>query len=175
MEFQISYDLNEFKKYYRSLRDLHAYYATLGRDTDIGVLGIVEERHIKNNPNHLVIWKNRSTIIGHAIWHESNTEEHIKSDPRDESDQRILRNFLQGNGEFVELHELWLRTEFRGQGFGQRFFNFFEDFIRKQGFPAIVFYTDNPAAAAICRKRGYQEDFLTDENWLVFYLSLNLA
>jgi len=38
-----------------------------------------------------------------------------------------------------------------------------------------VYYTDNPAAIAICRKRGYKEDLLTKENWHVFHLSLSEA
>jgi hypothetical protein len=34
-----------------------------------------------------------------------------------------------GQGSFVELHELWFGKEYRGMGFGKRFFDFFEEFL----------------------------------------------
>jgi len=84
-----------------------------------------------------------------------------------------LKKLLGGKKEFIELHEIWLRKKHRGKGYGKRFFEFLEDFIRKRGYDSIVYYTDNSAASAICRKRGYKEDFLPRNNWYVFHLSLN--
>ena len=101
------------------------------------------------------------------------TDEHKEGDPRDREDREILRKFLGGKRDnIVELHEIWLRTKYRGKGYGKMFFEFFEKFIRKGGYDSIVYYTDNPAAIAICRKRGYKENYLTKENWHVFCLIL---
>lgn len=68
----------------------------------------------------------------------------------------------------VELHEIWLIKKHRGKGFGKQFFKFFEKFIRNKGYNSIVYYTDNPDAIAICRERGWKEDFPAKENWHVF-------
>jgi len=174
MRFVVGCNLDEFKRYYRTLEDLHDYFKTLGLpDVVHGELGPVEEDIIKKDPSHLVVWRENDEIIGHAIWHETNTEEHRKGDPRDVGDREVLEKLLGGKRDFVELHELWLRRKQRGRGYGERFFEFFEDFISKRGYDSIVYYTDDPAASAICRKRGYREGFLQKEMWHVFHLSLN--
>ncbi len=64
----------------------------------------------------MIVWKEDGRIIGHAIWHESNATEHTGGRPRDEKDKEVLEQLLDGKKDFVELHELWLRNEFRGQG-----------------------------------------------------------
>ena len=79
----------------------------------------MEESHIARDPAHLIVWKESSEILGHAIWHESNTEEHVKGDPRDEDDRKILRTLVAPGKEFVELHEVWLKTEYRGKAMEQ--------------------------------------------------------
>jgi len=174
MKFVVGCDLEEFKRYYQTLNELHDYFKTLRlADVKFGQLGAIEEGIIKRDSSHLIVWKENNEIIGHAIWHPSNTDEHRIGDPRDEEDKKILRGLLGGKKDFVELHEIWLRKKHRGKGYGKRFFEFFEDFVRKQGYDSIVYYTDNPAAIAICRKRGYKEDFLTKENWNVFHLLLS--
>ncbi|MCK4668762.1 GNAT family N-acetyltransferase, partial [Candidatus Bathyarchaeota archaeon] len=104
--------------------------------------------------------------------HETNTEEHRKGDTRDKEDKEILRRLLGGKKDnIVELHEIWLRKKHRGKDYGKRFFEFFEHSIRNKGYDSIVYYTDNPAAVAICRERGYKESFLEKEKWYVFCLS----
>jgi len=161
MRIVVGCDLKEFKRYYRTLEDLHEYFKTLGlADVRFGELGVVEEGIIKKDPSHLIVWRENNEMIGHAIWHEANTDEHREGDPRDKEDREMLRRLLGGKKDLVELHEVWLRTKYRGKGYGKRFFEFFEDFIKKRGYGSIVYYTDNPAATAICRKRGYKEDFL---------------
>jgi GNAT superfamily N-acetyltransferase len=85
----------------------------------------------------------------------------------------MLRRLIGTKKDFIELHEIWLKTKHRGNGHGKKFFQFFENFAKKRGYNSITYYTDNPAAIAICRKRGYKEDFLKTENWHVFYLNLN--
>jgi GNAT superfamily N-acetyltransferase len=77
------------------------------------------------------------------------------------------------NENIVELHELWLKPLHRGQGYGQEFFKFFEQFIREQGVSGILYYTNNPAAIKICRKRGYKEAFLSNSQWHIFALSFD--
>ena len=165
MKFVVGCDLNEFKRYYQTLNELHDYFKTLRlADVKLGELGAVEEGIIKRDSSHLIVWRENNEIIGHAIWHPSNTDEHRIGDPRDKEDKKILRGLLGGKKNFVELHEVWLRKKHRGKGYGKRFFEFFEDFVRKRGYDSIVYYTDNSAAIATCRKRGYKEDFLKKEN-----------
>ena len=72
-----------------------------------------------------------------------------------------------------QLLETWLRKEHRGQGYGKKFFAFFEGFVRSKGYDSIVYYADHPAAISICRKRGWKEDFLANEKWHVFCLLLS--
>ena len=170
----MGYDLKAFKRYFETLVDLHEYYRSLGlRDEGLRDLGETEEKIVQANPYRLIVWLEDDEIVGHVIWHESNTDEHRVGDPRDVEDKRLLRELLGGMKDFVELHELWLRTAHRGKGYGKEFFEFIEKFIRKQGHDSIIYYTDNPAAIAICRKRGYKEAFLKKEKWYIFHLVLN--
>ncbi len=173
MRFVIGCDLQEYKRYYQTLDDLHNYYRTLGlADVTFGELGLTEEEIIERDPSHLIVLRENNTIIGHAVWHETSTDEHREDDPRDSEDRKALRNLCGGKKDsVVELHEIWLRKKYRGKGYGKKFFEFFEDFVKKKGFGSIVYYADHPAALAICRKRGWKEDFLEEENWYVFCLS----
>ena len=124
------------------------------------------EAFVKAKLFNLIVWKENDKIIGHAVWHESNTEEHRKDDPRDKVDREILEKLLGGRKDFVELHEVWLMKEHRGKGYGKEFFEFFEQFIRCKGYDSIVFYAYHPAAIAICRQRGYREDYGVEETGL---------
>jgi len=173
VRFVIGCDLKEFKEYYKN-NGIHNYFRTLRlADTKFGQLGAVEEEIIKKDPSHLIVWRENDEIIGDAIWHESSTDEHRKGDPRDKEDRVILRRLLRGRKDnIVELHEVWLKKKHRGKGYGKKFFEFFEKFVKMKGFDSIVYYTDNPAAIAICRKRGYKEDYLEKEKWHIFCLSL---
>jgi len=158
-------DLEEFKEYYKR----NGFAGEQGT----GELGITEEKIVSQNPAHLIVWRENNEIIGDAIWHETSTDEHRKGDPRDREDRRILRKLCGGKRDnFVELHEIWLMKEYRGKGYGKRFFDYFEDFVRKKGFESFVYYADHPAALAICRKRAYKEDYLKDMKEYVFYCPL---
>ena len=164
VEFVVGCDLEEFKEYYKR----NGYVGELGT----GELGITEEKIVTQEPSHLIVWRENDKIIGHAIWHETNTEEHRKGDPRDKEDREILRNLLGEKRDFVELHEIWLMKEYRGKGYGKKFFAFFEEFMRKKDYDSIIYYAFHPAALTICRQRGYKEDYLTKEAEYVFYLLL---
>lgn len=84
----------------------------------------------------------------------------------------VLEKLLGGKKDFVELHEIWLIKECRGEGYGEMFYDFFEKFMKRKGYSDII-YADNPAALAICRKRGYKEgEYLEGAKEYVFYLSL---
>ena len=170
MRIVVGCNLEEFKRYYKTLRDLHNYYTILGlQDVNVGELGDTEKQWVMKDPTHLLVLRRADEIVGHAIWHETNTEEHRKGDRRDKEDRAVLRRLLGGRRDkVVELHEIWLRKKHRGKGFGKQFFQFFEKFIRNKGYDSIVYYTDNLAAIAICRERGWKEDFLARENWHVF-------
>jgi len=156
LKLVVGCDLDEFKKY--SKRD--------GARVDLVVL----EKVIPRDPSCLIVLREGGEIIGHAIWHETNTLEHRKGDPRDKEDREVLERLLGGKKDFVELHEVWLLEEYRGRGYGKKFFEFFEEFIRNKGYDSIVFYADHPAALAICRQRGYKEDYETGIAEHVFYL-----
>jgi GNAT superfamily N-acetyltransferase len=158
-------ELEEFKEYYRR----NGFAGEQGT----GELGITEEKIISQDPAHLIVWRENNKIIGYAIWHEASTDEHRKGDLRDREDREILRKLCGGKKDnIVELHEIWLTKEYRGKGYGKRFFKFFEEFIRGKGYDSFVYYADHPAALAICRKRGYAEDYLESEDYHVFYIQL---
>jgi len=159
MRFVVGCDLEGFRRYYR-------------RSGIAENLGAIEEKIITMNPSHLIVWRENSKIVGHGIWHESNTEEHRKGDPRDEEDRQALRKLLGGKKDFVELHEIWLMKEYRGKGQGKKFFDFFEELIKKKGHYSIVYYANHPAAIAICRQRGCLENYLKSIGEYIFYLSL---
>ncbi|MDH5374884.1 MAG: GNAT family N-acetyltransferase [Candidatus Bathyarchaeota archaeon] len=164
MKFVVGCDSEEFKEYYKR----NGFAGEQGT----GELGITEEKIVTQDPSHLIVWRENNEIIGDAIWHETNTEEHRKGVPRDKEDKEILEKLLGGKKDFVELHEVWLMKEYRGRGYGKKFFVFFEEFMRNRGFDSIVYYADHPAALAICRKRGYKEDYLKSESEYVFYIPL---
>jgi len=96
-------------------------------------------------------------------------------------DKEILQGFMGKEKDFIELHELWLTEQHRGKGYGKQFFDFFEDYIRSKGYDSLVYYAFDPAAVAICRKRGYKEAYGLKEagpygkieTMYVFYLRLN--
>ena len=109
---------------------------------------------------NLIVWRDDGDeVIGHTLWHEASTEEHRKGDPRDKEDREILERLAGGKKDVVELHEVWLDERHRGKGFGKLFFPFFEDYVRRRGYDAIVYYAYHPAAVAICRQRGYKEAY----------------
>ncbi len=169
MRFVEGCDLQEFSK----------YLVKLGQYTGKGELDGLRSR-LESGRFSLIVFRENDEIIGHAIWHETNTEEHRKGDPREKEDKEILHGFLGKKKDFIELHELWLRTEYRGKGYGKQFFDFFEDHMRRKNHDSIVYYAFDPAAVAICRKRGYKEAYGLKEagpygkieTMYVFYLRL---
>jgi GNAT superfamily N-acetyltransferase len=166
MRIVVGCDLEEFKRYYTELARDKEWQGTFGftEELDTGW-----ERVLVENPSLLLVFRDNDKIIGHAIWHETGTDEHRKGDPRDRDDREILKKLCsEKRGSMIELHELWLRKKHRGKGYGKRFFEFFEDFIKKKQYDFIVYYADHPAAITICRKRGWREGFLTGKNWHVF-------
>jgi GNAT superfamily N-acetyltransferase len=167
-----AYSIEEFKEYYSTLSDLRDFYVSrTHRDPGPFKLGPDEEQHFLRDPNHLIMFTNEGETVGHCIWHETSTEEMTPGDPRDEEDRDCLRQLFGGEKtNLVELHELWMRSEYRGRGFGHLFFSFFEAYVEAAGFDGIVYYTDHEAAIAICRKRGYREAFLKSGGWYVFAL-----
>ncbi len=129
---------------------------------------------VKGNFLQLIVWRQDSKIVGHAVWHESNTEEHRKGGyPRDKEDRETLRKLLGKKKDFVELHEIWLIKKYRKKGYGNEFFNFFETFMKSKGYADLVFYADHPAALSALRKHGYKEGgYLKGSKEYVFHHSL---
>ena len=162
MKFVAGCNLEEFKRYIKRI----GLYKGAGQLDEL-------ERMLKNRLLNLIVWRENGEIIGHAIWHETNTEEHRKGDPRDKEDKEALERLLGGKKDFVELHEIWLMKEHRGKGYGKKFFGFFEEFMRKRGFDSIVYYANHPAAVHICRNRGCKEEYLKQIGEYVFYIRLN--
>ncbi len=160
MRFVVGYeDLGEFREYYR---ELNLPWGELSNSINEGILS--------GNPAQVILWKRDEAILGHAIWHESSTVEHGRGSPRDAQDRELLETLLGERKSFVELHEVWLRREHRGKGYGKQFFDFFEEFIANRGHDTIVYYADDPAALTICRRRGYRE---AKGKWSVFALSVS--
>jgi len=123
--------------------------------------------------SQLIVWRYNGEIVGHAVWHESNTEEHRKGVPRDKEDREALEKLLGNKKGFVELHEWWLIEKHRGKGYGNEFLDFFETYMKSHGYADLVFYADHPAALAAFRKHGYREGgYLKRLNEYVFHLSL---
>jgi len=159
--------------------EFSAYLAKLGLYSGKGELERLKG-HLDKKHFNLIVFRENDEIIGHAIWHETNTEEHRKGDARDKEDKEILQRFFGGKKDFIELHELWLTKEHRGKGYGKRFFDFFEDYMRNKGYDSIIYYAFDPAAVAICRQRGYKEAYGVKEagpygnieTMYVFYLRL---
>ena len=143
-------------------------------------LGPTEERLIVENPDRLIMWRDEGALVGHTIWHASNTRVHPDGEPREADDRRILEESLNVVGDFIELHEIWLSDDYRGRGYGSSFFDYFEDMVKRKGFKYIVYYADHPAARSICRKRGYIEaetielDGITGERGLYYVLAKEL-
>jgi len=148
MRFVEGCDFQEFSK----------YLARIGQYTSEGEL-VRLRNSLESGRSNLIVFRENGEIIGHAIWHETDTEEHRKGDPREKEDREILHGFMGKGKEFIELHELWLTQEHRGKGYGKQFFDFFEEYIRNKGYDSLVYYAFDPAAIAICRKRGYKEAY----------------
>jgi GNAT superfamily N-acetyltransferase len=143
VKFELGCEFDEFCQYYESVLP-----SVEGRENGL--------MYLKQNPEHLIVWREIDEIVGHAIWHHSTTDEHQPGNPRDEADRALLRKLFDGRMDIVELHEVWLKKEHRGKGYGAQFFAYFEEFMRGKHKTEIAYYAYNPAALAICRKRGYK-------------------
>ena len=136
------------------VKELRAHLESLGLS-----LGPTEERLITEKPERLILWREDGALVGHAIWHASNTKVHPDGKPRNAEDRHILEDELGVEGDFIELHEIWLSDTYRGRGYGSEFFKCFEDMVKEKGYHTIVYYADHPAAMSICLKRGYREAY----------------
>lgn len=141
-----------------NFQEFSKYLAKIGQYTAEGELDKLRNS-IESGRCNLIVFRENDEIIGHAIWHETNTEEHREGDPREKEDREILQGFMGKGKDFIELHELWLTEEHRGKGYGKQFFDFFEDYMKNKGYDSLVYYAFDPAAIALCRKRGYQEAY----------------
>jgi ribosomal protein S18 acetylase RimI-like enzyme len=152
-----------------NLEELREYWNRSGYDGNLDHLMNV----VIKDPAQLIVWKENDRIVGHSVWHESNTIEHRKGDPRDIEDREALKKLLGKKKDFVELHEIWLIKEYRQKGYGNEFFDFFETYMKSKGYADLVFYADHPAALAAFRKHGYKEGgYLKGAKEYIFYHSL---
>jgi hypothetical protein len=154
VNFEVGYDLEKFRSYYKLTLASPDYVAAVGEND-----GTVELRYVTEDPSRLIVWTQEDQIVGHSIWHESNTDEHRNGVPRNDDDRSVLRELLGGRRDFVELHELWLGREHRDKGYGKEFFEFFERFISDRGYEWVVHHAFDQAVLAICRSRGYKEAY----------------
>jgi GNAT superfamily N-acetyltransferase len=152
LNLEVGCDQGKFRSYYLKTIASEAYKRDVGEND-----GSVELEYVAADPSHLILWKDGEQILGHAIWHESNTDEHRPGVPREEDDKRLLRELLGGRADFIELHELWLPPEHRGKGYGRQFFDFFESSVSSKGHNIMVHHTFDETVAGICRRRGYKE------------------
>jgi GNAT superfamily N-acetyltransferase len=150
-------------------KEFREYWSRNGYDGNLDHLMNV----VVKDKSQLIVWRDNDKIVGHSVWHESNTQEHRKGDARDKEDREALEKLLGGKKDFVELHEIWLIKEYRGKGYGEMFHSFFEKSMKDKNYSDIVFYANHPSAVAICRKHGYKEGgYLEGLKEYVFYLSL---
>ena len=147
----MGYDIDKFKEFYKDVRD--------------NELEEFEIEFLREDPTQLIVWGENQQIFGWIIWHASNVKDHGDGTTRDEEDTEILTKIIGENEEFIELHELWLRKEYRGKGYGKQIFDFFENFVSEKGYKHVVYYAFDPAAIHICRKRGYKEEFYKKQQW----------
>ena len=161
MEFLIGYD---YKKDGYTFSELRKEYID-----EFGNSGEDDEEFLKEDPSRLIVMLEDKKIIGWAIWHESNTREHQPGYSRGAEDIKILEDLANGYHEIIELHELWLKKDHRGKGYGTQFFDFFEKFVLEKGFSRIIYYAFNESAINLCRKRGYKEMFYEELKWYTFY------
>ena len=136
------------------IEELGEYFKRIGL-----TIGETERRLITENSERLIVWRENGIIVGHSIWHSSNTKVHPDGEPREPDDRRILEDELGVKGDFIELREIWLSEETRGKGYGKQFFDYFENMVRQKEYRSIVYYADHPAAMSICRRRGYNEAY----------------
>jgi ribosomal protein S18 acetylase RimI-like enzyme len=159
LKFEARRDLGEFREYLKRS----------GYDADIDYY----QKLVIKDPARLIVWKENDKIVGHAVWHESNCQEHSKGSPRDKEDAEALRKLLCKKKDFVELHEWWLIKNCRGKGYGNQFLDFFEAYMKSEGYTDLVFYGDHPAALAAFRRHGYREGgYLEGPKEYIFYHSL---
>jgi hypothetical protein len=97
LRFEIGYDLGELREYWKRN----------GYDGNLDDLMNV----VVKDPSQLIVWRENDKIVGHAVWNESNVQEHRKGDPGDQEDREALRKILGKKKNFVELHEIWLIKE----------------------------------------------------------------
>lgn len=159
MRFEVGYDIKELREYWNR----NGYDGNLDNLMNVVV----------KDPSQLIVWRENDKIVGHAVWHESNTEEHRKDNPGDKEDRAALKKLLGKKKGFVELHEWWLIETYRGKGYGNEFLDFFEAWMKNHGHSDLVFYADHPAALAAFRKHGYREGgYLKGPKEYVFYFSM---
>jgi len=114
-------------------------------------------------------------VVGTAIWHESNTDEHRKGDPKHEEDREALLRRLVRSGILLGGVRFGFWKSIEKKVMARCFFELFEEYMRSKGYERIVFYANHPATLAICRKRGYKKGGCIDiegEVEYVFYLPL---
>jgi GNAT superfamily N-acetyltransferase len=166
MEFIIGYDFQEFGY---TLDEFRKEFIITSDISDNA------EEIIREDPSHLIAFRENQEILGWAIWHESSTIEHREGDPRDELDRKIFVKLANGEKDVIELDELWLKKKYRGKGYGEQFFEFFEKFVYEKGYNIMVYYADDPAAIALCRKRGYKEEFNEEFKWFTFCKTIEIS
>ena len=74
-------------------QEFSGYLVKLGLYTGKRELDGLRSR-LESGRFNLIVFRENDEIIGHAIWHETNTEEHRKGDPREKDDKEILHGFL---------------------------------------------------------------------------------
>ena len=88
MRFVVGCELEEFKGYWSR----SGYHGPLDHLINVVV----------KDPTQLIVWKEDDKIVGHSVWHETNTDEHRKGDPRDKEDKQALERLLGGKMNFTK-------------------------------------------------------------------------
>ena len=86
MDFIIGHDLQKFGYTLDEFREEYISITDIIDDTEAEI--------IKDDPSHLIAFKENQEILGWAIWHESSTTEHREGSPRDKEDRKILEKLV---------------------------------------------------------------------------------
>lgn len=78
------------------LKELEEYWGRSGYDGNLGYL----IKAVVKDSSQLIVWRDNNEVVGHAVWHETNTEEHRKGYARDREDREALEKLLGKKKEF---------------------------------------------------------------------------
>ncbi len=128
--------------------------------------GICDYGARPSGPPHLMICRGKD-VIGHVIWGGAGIDDagrRLSEDGRRE----VLAMLPDDRKGYLELREIWLRSEYRGRDYELKILRLFEDFARGRGHAAIVAMPRDGATVSLLRNAGYEEVALAGSDRALF-------